>query len=126
MNGHAPQDRPDINQTIALDLHRGILKPAELYDRDRMRRYIDEQKRFSIDGRRTLDLDAPVGEGDSKMTYADAKPAPAAECDPHQQLEAKEMVEARLRGQPAALTGKPSAPLVENAPDCNGGEEEGQ
>ena len=25
---------------------------------------------------------------------------PAAECDPHQQLEAKEAVEARLRGQP--------------------------
>ena len=99
-NGHDPQDTPDIAQTIALDLHRGVLKPADLHDRERIRCYIDEQKRFSADGRRTLDLDAPVGD-DSKMTYADAKPAPAAECDPHQQLEAKEAVEARLREQPA-------------------------
>lgn len=97
MNGHDPQDRADISQAIALDLHRGILKPAELYDRERIRRYIEEQNRFSADGRRTLDLDAPVSNGDIKMTYADVKPAPAAECDPHQQLEAKEAVEARLR-----------------------------
>lgn len=94
-NGHDPQDRPDIAQSIALDLHRGVLKPADLQDRDRIRRYIDEQKRFSADGHRTLDLDAPVGE-EGKMTYADTKPASAAQCDPHQQLEAKEAVEARL------------------------------
>lgn len=100
-NGHDPQDRADIAQSIALDLHRGVLRPADLHDRDRIRRYVDEQKRFSADGRRTLDLDAPVGD-DGRMTYADAKPAPAAECDPHQQLEAKEAVEARLREQPAA------------------------
>ena len=123
MNGHDPQDRADINQAIALDLHRGILKPAELYDRDRMRRYIEEQNRFSIDGRRTLDLDAPVGNGDSKMTYAEAKPAPAAECDPHQQLEAKEAVEARLRGQPAAPLEEFTAPLIEDAHDFDGSEE---
>lgn len=117
-NGHAPQDRPDIAQSIALDLHRGILKPADIHDRNRIHRYIDEQKRFSADGRRTLDLDAPVGD-DSKMTYADAKPAPAAECDPHQQLEAKEAVEARLRGQPAAPPDELIAPVVEDAHDSD-------
>lgn len=115
LNGHAPQDGPDIAQSIALDLHRGILKPADLYDRERIRRYIDEQKRFSADGRRTLDLDAPVGNDDSKITYADAKPAPAAECDPHQQLEAKEAVESRLREQPAVLPYGFVAPTVEGA-----------
>lgn len=125
MNGHDPQDRADINQTIALDLHRGILKPAELYDRGRIHRYIDEQKRFSSDGHRTLDLDAPVGNDDSKMTYADAKPAPAAECDPHQQLEAKEAVEARLRGQPATSPEELIAPVVEGTHDSDGGKKQG-
>jgi hypothetical protein len=126
MNGHAPQDRSDINQTIALDLHRGILKPAELYDRDRMRRYIDEQKRFSVDGHRTLDLDAPVSDGDSKVTYADVQPAPAAECDPHQQLEAKEAVEARLRGQSTSPPNEFITPVIEAANDSDGGGEQGR
>jgi hypothetical protein len=72
---------------------------------------------------RTLDLDALVGNGDSKMTFADAKPAPAAECDPHQQLEAKEAVEARLRGQPAAPQNELSAPVVEDTHGSDGAEE---
>jgi hypothetical protein len=110
-NGHDPQDRPDIAQSIALDLHRGVLKPADLHDRDRIRRYVDEQKRFSADGRRTLDLDALVGE-EGKVTYADTKPAPAAEFDPHQQLEAKEAVEARLREQAAAPPDEFIAPTL--------------
>jgi hypothetical protein len=88
-----------------------------------MRRYIEEQNRFSIDGRRTLDLDAPVGNGDSKMTYADAKPAPAAECDPHQQLEAKEALEARLRVQPKPTPDERIAPVVDDANDSDGGGE---
>jgi hypothetical protein len=121
-NGHDPQDRADIAQSIALDLHRGILKPADLQDRDRIRRYIDEQKRFSADGRRTLDLDAPVGD-DSKMTYADTKPALAAECDPLQQLEAKEAVEARLRAQAASPPDEFTAPIVGDPRDSDGSDE---
>ncbi len=100
-------------------------KPADLHDRDRIHSYIAEQKRFSADGRQTLELDAPLGD-DSKMTYADAKPAPAAECDPHQQLEAKEAIEARLRGQPAAPPDELIAPAVEGTHDFNEGEEKGQ
>ncbi len=98
-NGHHPQDRDDIVQEILQDLLvTKKLKLEDLEDRERIRAYIRSQTRHSQDKFERPSLDAPVRSDEAAgQTFADTKPAPEADSDPHQQLEAKEAVEARLR-----------------------------
>lgn len=95
--GHNLQDTEDIVSSLIAVLHEETRTFEELHQPEIVRLYVRATNRLSADGRTTLDLDAPVGMDEKhKMTFADTKPA--ADSDPHEQLEAKEAVTARLNG----------------------------
>lgn len=129
MNGHDRQNRPDIVQEVALLLWRKAWRLDDLEDKKRLRGIIKATQhqyagKFAPKGGASKSLDAPVRESEpGSATGLAFQPAPEAESNPHQQLEAKEAVEARLRGQPAAPPDAFIAPVIEDAHDSDGGEE---
>lgn len=121
LGGFRPQDLPDIVQQISMFLWQRALKISDLNDKVRLRGIIAEvikgyQDEYAPKGGASKSLDAPIREDlEGCVTRADFEPAPEAESNPYQQLEAKEAVEARLRRQPSAPPDELIAHAAENA-----------
>lgn len=104
-----PQNLGDVIQTISTLLCQRAIRLTDLLDKARLRGIItNEVKGYQSEyapknGGSSQSLDAPVRDDiEGSAARKEFEPAPEAESDPHQQLEAKEAVEARLRDQPAA------------------------
>lgn len=129
MNGHDRQNRQDIVQNVALLLWQKAWTLDDLEDKKRLRAIIKATQhqyadKFAPKGGASKSLDAPVREREPDSTTGLAfQPAPDAESNPHQQLEAKETIEARLREQPAAPPDDIITPVAEDAYDADGDEE---
>lgn len=128
MNGHDRQNRLDIVQNVALLLWQKAWTLDDLEDKKRLRAIIKATQhqyadKFAPKGGASKSLDAPVRESEpDSATRIAFQPAPDAESNPHQQLEAKEAVAARLRGQPAAPPNESIVPVIKDAHDSDGGE----
>ena len=124
-NGHHPQNRKDIVQEIALLVWQKAWTLDDLDDPKRLRRIINQIQgqyadKFAPKGGSSKSLDQPVREGDPDATALLAfQSAVASDSDPHQQLEAKETVNARLNG--GAPTSNPEEELI--AKEAGGSED---
>lgn len=92
VNGHNPQDTPDIAHSMVAQLLEGTRSFGELHDPKVVRKFVTSISQLSQDKHALLPLDAPVnGNEEVGLTYADQ--LKSSTMNPEEELMAKEMAE---------------------------------
>jgi hypothetical protein len=97
VNGHSPQDTPDIAHSMVTHLLEGTRSFGELHDPKVVRKFINSITRLSQDKHALLPLDAPVRRDEKAgLTFADQ--LETAAMNPEEELMAKETAEGEREG----------------------------